>query len=64
MRQQSRQQDWIKFQHFHLEFWERKTKDRQKLRDQMEEARKIAGDRGAEGSGRAVRDVMCIPQIL
>ncbi|KAK0889052.1 hypothetical protein LTR02_015767 [Friedmanniomyces endolithicus] len=63
-RQQSRQQDWIEFQDFHLEFWERKTKDRQKLRDQLEEARKIAGDRGVEGSGRAARDVIGIPQIL
>ncbi|KAK0825351.1 hypothetical protein LTR03_017465 [Friedmanniomyces endolithicus] len=63
-RQQSRQQDWIEFQDFHLEFWERKTKDRQELRDQLEEARKIAGDRGAEGSGRAARDVIGIPQVL
>ncbi|KAK0923728.1 hypothetical protein LTR29_018210 [Friedmanniomyces endolithicus] len=63
-RQQNRQQDWIEFQDFHLEFWERKTKDRQELRDRLEEARKIAGDRGAEGSGRAARDVMGIPQVL
>ncbi|KAK0330971.1 hypothetical protein LTR94_030730, partial [Friedmanniomyces endolithicus] len=41
-RQQNRQQDWIEFQDFHLEFWERKTKDRQELRDRLEEARKIA----------------------
>ncbi|KAK0928575.1 hypothetical protein LTR29_017356 [Friedmanniomyces endolithicus] len=63
-RQHSRQQDWIEFQDFHLEFWERKTKDRQELRDQLEEARKIAGDRGAGGSGRAARDAISIPQVL
>ncbi|KAK1808637.1 hypothetical protein LTR12_016999 [Friedmanniomyces endolithicus] len=63
-RQQNRQQDWIEFQDFHLEFWERKTKDRQELRDRLEEARRIASDRGAEGSGGAARDVMGIPQIL
>ncbi|TKA24080.1 hypothetical protein B0A54_17834 [Friedmanniomyces endolithicus] len=63
-RQQSRQQDWIEFQDFHLEFRERKTKDRQELRDQLEEARKIARDRGAEGLERAARDVMAIPQTL
>ncbi|KAK0952454.1 hypothetical protein LTS01_024823 [Friedmanniomyces endolithicus] len=62
--QQSRQQDLIEFQDFHLEFWERKTKDRQELRDQLEEARKIAGDRGAEGSGCAARDAISIPQVL
>ncbi|KAK0261583.1 hypothetical protein LTR91_024985 [Friedmanniomyces endolithicus] len=63
-RQQNRQQDWIEFQDFHLEFWERKTKDRQELRDRLEEARRIASDRGAEGSGGAAWDVTGIPQIL
>ncbi|KAK0302061.1 hypothetical protein LTR01_008985 [Friedmanniomyces endolithicus] len=62
--QQSRQQNWTEFQDFHLEFWERKTKDRQRLQDRLEEARKIAGDGGAEGAGRAARDVMGIPQVL
>ncbi|KAK0302457.1 hypothetical protein LTR82_017858 [Friedmanniomyces endolithicus] len=62
--QQNWQQNWIEFQDFHLEFWERKTKDRQRLQDRLEQARKIAGDRGAEGSGRAARDVMGIPQVL
>jgi hypothetical protein len=63
-RQQNRQQEWIEFQDFHLDFLERMTKSRQELQNTLEEARKIAGDSGAEGSEAAAQDVMHIPQDL
>ncbi|KAK4971277.1 hypothetical protein LTR42_007003 [Elasticomyces elasticus] len=63
-RQQSRQQDWIEFQDFHLKFREQKTKHRREVQDRLEKAEKMAREGDTEGSDIGARDVTGITQGL
>ncbi|KAL9118862.1 MAG: hypothetical protein Q9187_004584 [Circinaria calcarea] len=64
LEQQSRLENWIEFQHYHLKRFERVEKKRDGLKQELDEARKKAEDTDAAGSTRAAEIAEAVQQIV
>ncbi|KAL9634033.1 MAG: hypothetical protein Q9204_003166 [Flavoplaca sp. TL-2023a] len=62
--QQSRQQNWVEFQDYHLKLHERQEKKRDGLQEDLDNTLKKAGHTGIEGSEHAAQQERAIEQRL
>lgn len=61
---QSRLENWIEFQNYHLERLERFEKKRDGLKQELDKAQKKAEDINAAGSNDAAEDAEAVQQVL